>query len=363
MLAIIAAAGWYLANNLSTNLARQGIRTDFDYLSQPAGFAIADTGFRSTDSVADALTVGIRNTAILSLIGIVLALILGMIVGVARLSRNWLMRKAAAVYVESLRNVPVLVIIIFFYIAVVLSLPPIERASEWLGAAVVSNSGAVLPSLRRTGGSSSFPVLVAIGFVAAATVAWIRTRRFDRTGRPHHRVVWFAGVWFGVIAAAYVALGRPVALSFPSRDGLVVSGGVRMPPEFAAMLIGLVLYTASHIAEIVRGSIQAVQRGQSEAATALGLTDFQRLRFVVLPQAFRIMIPPLANQFLNLTKNSSLSVFVGYADIAGVTGVIISQGNPAPQAIVLLMAIYLTFSLVISLVTNTVNRRLTLRTR
>ncbi|HVL89561.1 MAG TPA: ABC transporter permease subunit [Actinomycetota bacterium] len=360
---IVAGLGLYLVGNLTSNLDRQGIRTDFGYLSQPAGFAIADTSFRSTDSVLDALKVGIRNTAVLSLIGIVFALFLGIVVGVARLSRNWLVRKAAAVYVESLRNIPVLVIIIFFYIAVVLRLPPIQQASEWFGAAVISNSGAVLPSLRDAGAANLFTLFVVAGFVAGAAVAWMRTRRFDRTGEPHHRVLWFAGVFFVVAGAAYLVLGRPVAFSLPVRDGLVVAGGIRMPPEFAAMLVGLVVYTASHIAEIVRGSILAVARGQSEAATALGLTDFQRLRFVVLPQAFRIMIPPLANQFLNLTKNSSLAVFIGYADVASVTGIIVSQGNPAPQSIVLLMAVYLVFSLTISLVTNTVNRRMTLTTR
>jgi general L-amino acid transport system permease protein len=188
-----------------------------------------------------------------------------------------------------------------------------------------------------------------------------RTRRFDATGEPHHRALWGLGMLVAVVAVGFLATGRPYGLSLPERGDLGVAHGFRLGPEYSALLFGLVLYTASHIAEIVRGSLLAVARGQAEAADALGLTPFQRLRLVVLPQAFRIMIPPLANQYLNLTKNSSLGIAISVYEVTKVTRVSIAQGSPAPQAIAILMLVYLVISLAIALVTNLVNRRLALR--
>jgi general L-amino acid transport system permease protein len=270
------------------------------------------------------------------------------------------MRRAAALYVELFRNVPVLLIIVFLYLAVFLRLPPIGRAIEWVDVFVLSNRGLVVPSLRATGSTGPFLVVVALA-LAAAAAAWIwRTRRFDATGEPHHRVLWAFGVLLVVVALGFLATGRPYGLSLPERGDLGVANGFRMAPEYAALLFGLVLYTASHIAEIVRGSILAVSRGQAEAADALGLSSFQRLRLVVLPQAFRIMIPPLANQYLNLLKNSSLGIAISVYEVTKVTRVSIAQGAPAPQSIGILMLVYLVFSLAIALVTNLVNRRLAL---
>jgi general L-amino acid transport system permease protein len=363
VLAIVFGLYWYLAGNLLSNLDRQGIRTDFGFLEQPAGFAIVDSDFDSRSSVRGALRVGVGNTLKVAGLGIVLATVLGIAVGIGRLSRNFLVRRATAFYVETLRNVPVVVVIIFTYTAVVLKLPDIEAPGGREGVVILSNSGVVVPSLRSTGRIGAFAVAVLAALVVALLVARWRTVRSDRTGETHHRVLWAAAVFASIAGAAYAAFGTPIGLSLPERDGLVVTGGIRLGPEFAALLIALVLYTASHIAEIVRGSIQAIPRGQSEAATALGLTEFQRTRFVVFPQAMRIMIPPLANQYLNLTKNSSLAVFIAFPEITRVTGIVISQGNPAPQAIVVLMMIYVVISLSISLVTNVVNRTLRLEAR
>ncbi|HEX5799817.1 MAG TPA: ABC transporter permease subunit [Gaiellaceae bacterium] len=350
----------FLLDNLVFNLRRLGIETGFDFLDQPAGFAIPDSDFRSTQSVQDAILQGARTTLAVALVGIVLATVLGIVVGVARLSPNWLMRRAAALYVELFRNVPVLLIIVFLYLAVFLRLPPIGRAIEWVDVFVLSNRGLVVPSLRATGSTGPFLVVVALA-LAAAAAAWIwRTRRFDATGEPHHRVLWAFGVLLVVVALGFLATGRPYGLSLPERGDLGVANGFRMAPEYAALLFGLVLYTASHIAEIVRGSILAVSRGQAEAADALGLSSFQRLRLVVLPQAFRIMIPPLANQYLNLLKNSSLGIAISVYEVTKVTRVSIAQGAPAPQSIGILMLVYLVFSLAIALVTNLVNRRLAL---
>jgi general L-amino acid transport system permease protein len=350
----------FLLDNLVFNLERLGIETGFDFLDQPAGFAIPDSDFRSSQSVEAAILQGARTTLVVALVGIALATVLGIVVGVARLSPNWLVRRTAAVYVESLRNVPVLLIIVFLYLAVFLRLPPISRAIEWVDVFVLSNRGLVVPSLRATGSTAPFLVVAALG-VAAAVAVWLwRTRRFDATGEPHHRVLWSLGVLAALLAVGFVATGRPYGLSLPERGDLGVANGFRMAPEYSALLFGLVLYTASHIAEIVRGSILAVSRGQSEAADALGLSAFQRLRLVVLPQAFRIMIPPLANQYLNLTKNSSLGIAISVYEVTKVTRVSIAQGSPAPQAIGILMLVYLVFSLGIALVTNLVNRRLAL---
>src|SRR5919106_277302 len=313
---LVAILLLFLWETATDNLRRLGIRTDFRYLRQSAGFAIPDSDFRSSQSLFDALLVGMQNTAKVSLIGIVLATILGVVVGVARLSSNWLVRRAAAAYVEAFRNVPVLIIIFFLWLGIFLQLPPISRATEVLDLVVISNRGMVVP--------------------------W-----FDKVGS----------------GAAFFATGRPWVLATPERGEFSTAGGFRLSPEYAALLLGLTIYTASHIAEIVRGSILAVPRGQSEAANAVGLSGFQRLRHVVMPQAFRICIPPVANQYLNLVKNSSLGVAVSYYEVTKITQVSISQAAPAVQAILVLMGIYLVFSLSIALVTNVINRRLTLKGR
>jgi general L-amino acid transport system permease protein len=353
----------FLVDNVVYNLERLGIPTGFDYLRQPAGFAIPDSDFRSSQSLGDALIVGVQNTIKVALLGIVLATILGVLVGVARLSTNWLVRKAAAVYVETFRNIPVLVIIIFWYLGVMIRLPPIREAVELLDLVAVSNRGIVIPWFDRVGGATLFGIAALVA-VAAAVAVWIwRTRRFDRTGEPHRRGLWSGGVLLAVLAVGFVASGRPWTLDTPEVGALSTSGGFRLAPEYAALLIALSLYTASHIAEIVRGSILAVPGGQSEGANALGLSGFHRLRHVVLPQAFRISVPPVSNQYLNLVKNSSLGVAISYYEVTKVTQVSIAQSAPAVQAIALLMAIYLAISLLIAAVTNLVNRRLTLKGR
>jgi general L-amino acid transport system permease protein len=362
-LLLVALLLLYLWETATDNLRRLGIRTDFRYLRQPAGFAIPDSDFRSSQSLFDAVLVGVRNTAEVALLGIVLATILGVVVGVARLSTNWLVRRAAAAYVEAFRNVPVLIIIIFFWLGIFLRLPPIREAVEFLDLIVVSNRGMVVPWFDKVGAGAPFG-LVALGAFLLAAAVWIwRTRRFDRTGEPHRRVLWAGGVLLAVLAVGFFATGRPWVLETPERGALSTAGGFRLSPEYAALLLGLTMYTASHIAEIVRGSILAVPRGQSEAANAVGLSGFQRLRHVVLPQAFRISIPPVANQYLNLVKNSSLGVAVSYYEVTKITQVSISQAAPAVQAILVLMAVYLFFSLSIALVTNVINRRLTLKER
>jgi general L-amino acid transport system permease protein len=361
-LALVVALLLYLSSNLLANLRRLRIGTSFEFLGDAAGFAIADSNFQPSESLLAAILVGVKNTALVSLLGIVLATMLGLIVGVARLSTNWLVRRAAAGFVETLRNVPVLVVILFWWLAVMLQLPPIERAVEW-GGLVLSSRGVAIPWIERTGDLTVFLAAVGAGaVVAGATAAW-RTRRWSRTGLPHHRVLWAGGILLAAALVGFIAGGSPLGLSLPERGELATQRGLRLSPEYAALLLGLTVYTASHIAEIVRGSILAVPKGQTEAANALGLSGFQRLRYVVLPQALRIIIPPLANQYLSLTKNSSLGIAIAYPEVTRVVGIAVGQQAPAPQTIAILMLVYLCFSLGTSLVANLVNRRLALRGR
>jgi general L-amino acid transport system permease protein len=361
-LALVAALLLYLSGNLLANLQRLRIGTSFEFLGETAGFAIADSTFQPSESLLAAILVGVKNTALVSSLGIVLATVLGFVVGVARLSSNWLVRRAAAGFVETLRNVPVLVVILFWWLAVMLQLPPIERAVEW-GGLVLSSRGVAVPWPEGTGDPTVLLAAVGVGGVAAAAVAAWRTRRWNRTGSPHHRVLWAAGILLAAALVGYITGGAPLGLSLPERGELATQRGLRLSPEYAALLLGLSVYTASHIAEIVRGSILAVPKGQTEAADALGLSGFQRLRYVVLPQALRIIIPPLTNQYLSLIKNSSLGVAIAYPEVTRVVGIAVGQQAPAPQTIAVLMGVYLCFSLGTSLVANLANRRLALKGR
>ncbi len=298
---------------------------------------------------------------LIAVIGIALSTVLGVLVGIARLSSNWLVRRAASAYVETIRNIPVLVVIIFFSVAVILTLPTVDNPIEWFDAIVLSKRGLWIPSLIANEGAGAFGLALAAGALAAGLIAFWRTRIFDATGRPHHRMAWALGTVLIVGVVAYLALGGPLSVSLPERTARTVAGGSIVGPELAALLAGLVVYTTSHIAEVVRGSVQAVPKGQTEASQALGLGAAQRLRFVVLPQAFRIAIPPLSNQYLNLTKNSSLGVLIGYPELMRVTRIAIGSGAPAPQSIAVLMLIYLLISLAIAGLVNVANRRLQLR--
>jgi general L-amino acid transport system permease protein len=358
--AVVSVVG-FLYDNVRARQRALGIPQDFDFLDQPAGVNIAYSDFSPGQPVRDALAVGVKNTLLVAVVGMALTLVLGTLLGVARLSANWLVRQAATLYVETLRNLPPLLVIIFVNAAVVLgALPRIRESIDVGGLLILNNRELAVASPVDRGGAATFVLLLAAGAVLAGLVAWWRTRRFEASGEPHHRVLWGAATLLAVAAGAYAALGGPVDLSRPEVGARSVSGGVAMSTGYAALLTGLVLYTASHVAEIVRGSVEAVPIGQNEAATALGLSDLQRLRHVVLPQAFRIAVPPIINQFLNLTKNTSLGIAVGFSEVTLITRQVIGNGNPAVQAVILLLGIYLVISLVVSLLANVVNRRLQL---
>lgn len=354
--AIVLYVLWF---NLTNNLRRAGIPLDFGFLTQPLGVNIAGSDLSSGAAIWRGLLLGgIKNTFALAIVGIPLLTIIGVIVGVARLSTNWLVAKAAGLYVEVLRNIPPLLIIFIAFNAAILQLPRIENSVSPFGLFVINNRFIVVPGLTAQENFSLYWSIMGLALIVAI-VLWVwRTRRFDATGEPHHRVLWSFGFLLVVGVVGYLALGQPFVLSRPVLDGRVLEGGFQGLGAFFAVLVALVLYTASHIAEIVRGSIQAVPKGQTEAANALALSSFQRLRFVVLPQAMRIAIPPIISQYLNYVKNTSLAIAVGYAEITRVTFQAIGNGRPAVQLIVILMGAYLLFSLTISLIVNVLNRRL-----
>lgn len=352
----------FLLGNMVANMRRQGITLSFDYLTQPLEYTIPGSGLERTDTRFQAILVGVGNTFRIAIAGIVFATILGVLLGIARLSKNWLLRTGSRLYVEFFRNIPLLVIIIFAYLVVFLNpnlFPPFENA-RILGPIIVYVRGIFLPWY---GGGDAFfvwVVVMLVGLLAAMLVARWREGVNERTGAAAYSLVWGVGTFLAFAVAGFIVLGQPVTITVPRFEGELVIGGIRVSPEYAALLISLVLYTASHIAEITRASIQSVPKGQSEAATALGLSSPQRIRHVILPQAFRVAIPPLANQYLNLTKNSSLAVAIAYYEVTKVTTDIIANGAPAPQSFLLLMLIYLVISLIIAVLTNIVNRRLAL---
>jgi general L-amino acid transport system permease protein len=356
----VAGLVWFLASNLIRNMRAQGMRTDFGFLDQTAGFALTGTDFSSRDTIRDALLVGLQNTIIVAGWGIILATVLGLLVGIARLSTNWLVRKCAAGYVEILRNVPLIVFLFFLYLAVLQQLPPISEAVNVAGF-VLSNRGLSVPWIEVASGSAIFLAIGAVALAIAIAVGSWRTRRFDATGEPHHRVLWGTGTFILIAGVAWAALDRPVSISAASLDGRAVSGGYQLSVEHGALLLGLVLYMAAFIAEIVRGSILAVPKGQSEASNALGLTGFQRYRHVVMPQALRIAVPPGGNEYINLAKNTALGLAIAFPELLRVTRISIGQGNPAPQLIGVMAVMYLAISLALALIMNLVNRRLALR--
>jgi general L-amino acid transport system permease protein len=357
ILAIVAREAFL---NLQYGVDRQGVDLSFDFLGQRAGFAIKEgIDYSPNESFLSAFRVGVVNTIVVAAVGIVLATLLGLVMGVARLSPNWLLRKMAQVYVEIIRNTPVLVQIIFWWAAVILALPVIEGGASLGGLILVSNRGTAVPSARLEPGAGAWGLFL-LGGVVAAAFAWsIRSRVNERTGRPARQVVWAFALFLAIATVGFLLTGSPLDGEVPQAERFGYRGGLRFSPEYSALLLGLVIYTGAFITEIVRGSIQAVSKGQKEAAQALGLTPGQQLRLVVLPQALRIAIPPLNSQYLNLTKNSSLALAIGYPEIVLVSSTIINQAGRATQVLLLMMGTYLAMSLLISAVMNAINRAVT----
>ena len=358
---VLLALAAYLADNYRANTADRHSRSGWGFLDEPTGFNIAfSPDFRPGQPVRDALRVGVVNTFASAVVGIALATVIGVLVGVVRLSNSWVARKASTLYVEIVRNVPVLLVILFLY-AGLLTLPRIQEAREIDGLAVISNRAIAIMSPVAGDTFWSYVGLLAAAAVCAFVVAAWRTRVSNATGAPDHRLLWGGALFLAVAIGGWFALDAPVTWSHPAAEGLGVVGGFSFNIPYVAITVALAVYHGSHIAEIVRGSVLAVPYGQTEAATAIGLTDIQRMRHVVLPQAFRIATPPTINQYLSLIKNTSLGIAVAYSDVAGLAFRLVGSSRaPALQMVLVLMGIYLAFSLLTSFFLNILNRRLQL---
>ena len=357
---------YFIARNTAHNIEIRGIRSGFGFLDSTAGFDITESPipFSPQSTHWDVFKVGLLNTLIISLAGIILSTILGLIIGVARLSSNWLINRLAAGYIETFRNVPVLLQILFWYNVVLATLPSTRQSLNLFDSVFINNRGFFVP--MPIFGSGSW--LIGAAFVVALIGGWVIHRwaikRHEETGES------FPAFWVGlglVIAlplATYVAAGAPVSFEYPVLRGFNYQGGKVFTPEFLALLFALTIYTATFIAEAIRSGIEAVPKGQKEAATALGLTPTQSLRFVILPQAIRIAIPPIINQYLNLTKNSSLAAAIGYPELVTIfAGTSLNQTGQALEIIGITMVTYLTVSLLVSLILNWFNAKMKIKER
>ena len=362
-LALVAAVAAWFYGNVTSGMARIGIGGGFGFMNQSAGFEIGVTPIPYTpqDSYWRAFQVGLFNTLSVTLLGIVLATLVGLIMGIAQLSSNWLIARLAQGYVAVFRNTPLLVQLFFWYLAVFLRLPRVQNAVSLPGPIYLSNRGVSLPGLEAGPTFDSWLVFVIGGALAGAVVWYLLRRRQILTGRQSPRLLIGLVILALVSAAGWLLLGEPpLSATIPERRGLNFRGGWQFVPEYAALLLGLVIYTGAFIAENVRAGIQGVSRGQSEASRALGLSPGQTMRLVILPQALRIMIPPTTSQYLNLAKNSSLAIAIGFPDMFNVARTTMNQTGQVIQMIGLVMASYLTISLVTSLLMNVYNRRVRL---
>lgn len=362
-LVLLGLGLWYLAHNTQANMQARGIQSGFDFLGASAGFDIGETliAYDPSQSYGKAIWVGVLNTVKVALAGIVLTTVLGVMLGVGRFSRNALVRGLCYGYVELFRNVPLLLQLLMWYLVFIELLPASNEALSLGGLVFLSKGGLSLP--WPTAGLG--PVLVGALLGALAGLLWRRRvqKRFEATGRDGDRLWVPLALLLLLAVLGWVAAGMPRQWNVPEQLPFMVDGGIALTPEFLALLIGLTTYTAAFVAEVVRGGVQSVSRGQDEAATALGLNPRQKMKLVVLPQAMRVIIPPLTNQYLNLTKNSSLAVVVGYPDVVSIANTTINQSGRAVECIAIIMLVYLSTSLTTSLVMNEYNRRMAIQER
>jgi general L-amino acid transport system permease protein len=361
---VAAVAGFiaFVVNNTLGNIGRQNIATGFGFLHREAAFGIGESliNYSPADTYGRALLVGLLNTLHVAAFGIILATILGMLMGFARLSRNWLVNRLAVVYVETFRNIPLALQLFFWWGLLDKMAPGPRQAWQILPDVFVSNRGIVYPvplanpAYHWVVAAFCSGVALAIGFNRWAT------RRQAATGRQLPRGWIAVALIVGLPGAVFFGCGAPLRLDLPVLKGFNFTGGATVSPEFAALLLGLAIYTGTFIAEIVRAGILGVSWGQSEAAMALGLKTGQRMRLVVLPQALRVIVPPLTSEYLSLTKNSSLAVIIGYPDLVSVANTTMNQTGQAIEGITIIMAVYLLVSLAISLAMNVYNRAVAL---
>ncbi|MET4085364.1 ABC transporter permease subunit [Bradyrhizobium barranii] len=351
--AILGWIGYEIVSNARTNLENQHIAAGFGFLRNNAGFDVNQTliSYTGSDTFLRVFVVGLLNTLVVSVVGIFFATVIGFIVALCRLSPNWLLSRVGEIYVEIGRNLPVLFQILFWYLAVLAALPNPRQSISLLGIAFISNRGLVIPRPIGEGGFEPFLAMLVLGIVASLVLRFYARRALFQRGQMIRIWPYVLGLLFGLPLAAVLVFGLPFTFELPQLKGFNFAGGSRVIPEFVALTLALSTYTAAFIAEIVRAGILSVHSGQMEAGSSLGLSRGTTLRLIVVPQAMRVIVPPLTNQYLNLTKNSSLAVAIGYPDLVSVfAGTSLSQTGQAIEIIAMTMGVYLLISLLTSAV-------------
>lgn len=366
LFAFLIWLGWTIFQNTLHNMESRGITTGFDFLSNPAGFEILMSlvPYDASHTYGRTFIVGLLNTVLVSFIGIIFATLLGFVMGVARLSKNWLIAKIATVYVETLRNIPLLLQIFFWYFAVLQPLPGPRQSLGLAETFFINNRGLYVPAPVAGEDFSGVLIALLIALIAAIAIGRWSRKRQEATGEQFPAFWTGVGLIVGLPVIVFIALGAPLSWELPALKGFNFKGGVQVIPEFIALLLALSTYTAAFIAEIVRAGILAVPHGQTEAAESLGLRRSVTLREIIIPQAMRVIIPPLTSQYLNLAKNSSLATAIGYPDIVSVfMGTTLNQTGQAVEIVAMTMAVYLTISLTLSFVMNWYNKAMSLKER
>ncbi|HHS7808487.1 MULTISPECIES: amino acid ABC transporter permease [Pseudomonas] len=359
----VIAMGWYLFDNTQTNLQHRGITSGFDFLERSAGFGIAQhlISYTEADSYARVFVIGLLNTLLVTFIGVILATLLGFIIGVARLSPNWIISKLATVYVEVFRNIPPLLQILFWYFAVFLTMPGPRNSHNFGDTFFVSSRGLNMPAAQMADGFWAFFISVVLAIVAIVLMCRWANKRFEDTGVPFHKFWTGLAILLVIPTLCALIFGAPLHWEMPQLKGFNFVGGWVLIPELLALTLALTVYTAAFIAEIVRSGIKSVSHGQTEAARSLGLRNGPTLRKVIIPQALRVIIPPLTSQYLNLAKNSSLAAGIGYPEMVSLfAGTVLNQTGQAIEVIAITMSVYLAISISISLLMNWYNKRIAL---
>lgn len=362
-LALVIFFGWVFFDNVRENLAAQRIATGFGFLDKTAGFGINQTliSYSETSTYGRAFLVGLLNTLLVAVVGIFFATIIGFLVGIGRLSKNFVVRLLSTTYVEVLRNLPPLFQILFWYLAVLSALPNPRQSISIFGEAFLSNRGIIVPRPLFADGTGIVLWAFGLGLLLTILLSGLSSSRREETGRGLPMLPIGLGLIIGLPLLAMIYTGFPISFERPELKGFNFVGGVRVIPEFVALVVALSTYTAAFIAENVRSGIQSVSHGQTEAAHSLGLRAGPTLRLVVIPQAMRVIIPPLTSQYLNLTKNSSLAVGIGYPDLVAVfAGTTLNQTGQAIEIIAITMGVYLLISIITSIIMNAYNKRVAL---
>ncbi len=357
---------FYIAQNTSHNIEQRGIKTGFGFLHSTAGFDITESPieYNPSDTHLRVFEVGLLNTLIVSAWGIFLSSLLGLIIGVGRLSKNWLINKISAVYIETFRNIPVLLQILFWYNVVLAMLPSVRQSIDIFGVFYINNRGLFMPKPVFQDGASIVGLGFVIAFIAIYFISKWAKKRHEETGQPFPIFIVSLAILIILPLIAYYLAGKPVTFDYPHLRGFNFQGGKTWTPEFMALLFALSIYTATFIAEAIRSGIEAVPKGQKEAARSLGLSPFQELRLVVLPQAVRIAIPSIINQYLNLIKNSSLAAAIGYPELVTIfAGTSLNQTGQALEILLITMLTYLIISLFVSLILNWFNAKMKIKER